>query len=239
MFPQTFIDKTLELIIDRGPMPFHAPGGRQQEAHPLTNSHRDVLRMLQKQGAVKIEYEGDELMVSYSGPPVPDKMFAALRSLPDRAIYVVPTEQRRQIARDYIRQAREAGLWTGARVLVALMPGARREVAEGEFFLTAEGELFMPRLMAFNRPIFMDHRCVKSAASTLALRTYMDGLPAAYGERSIEPTIEQSRWKYGDPARFHRPPVARPVARRRSPRLRQMALACGFGSRNHRAEAPK
>lgn len=213
MFPQTFIDKTLELIIDRGPMPFHAPGGRQQQAHPLTNSHRDVLRMLQKQGAVKIEYEGDELMVSYSGPPVPDKMFAALRSLPDRAIYVVPTEQRRQIARDYIRQAREAGLWTGARVLVALMPGARREVAEGEFFLTAEGEKFMPRLMAFNRPIFLDHRCIKSAASTLALRTYMDGLPAAYGERSIEPTIRPDRWKYGDPARFHRPPVARPVSR--------------------------
>ena len=54
MFPQTFIDKTLELIIDRGPMPFHAPGGRQQEAHPLTNSHRDVLRMLQKQGALTL-----------------------------------------------------------------------------------------------------------------------------------------------------------------------------------------
>ena len=212
MFPQTFIDKTLELIIDRGPMPFHAPGGRQQEAHPLTNSHRDVLRMLQKQGAVKIEYEGDELMVSDSGPPVPDKMFAALRSLPDRAIYVVPTEQRRQMARlSLVVSQRLAG--DDRRIMIALMPGARREVAEGEFFLTAEGEKFMPRLMAFNRPIFMDHRCIKSAASTLALRTYMDGLPAAYGERSIEPTIRPDRWKYGDPARFHRPPVARPVSR--------------------------
>lgn len=213
MFPQSFIDKTLELVIDHGPLPFHDPGGRQQQAHPLTQSHRDVLRMLQKQGAVKIEYEGDELMVSYCGPPVPDKMFVALRALPDRAIYVVPTEKRRQMARDYIRQAREAGLWTGARVLVALMPGARREVDDGEFFLVAEGSKFMPRLMAFNRPIVLDHRCVKSAASTIALRGYMEGLPAAYGERSIEPTIEQSRWKYGNPARFHRPPVVRPVSR--------------------------
>lgn len=208
MFPQGFINKTLELIIDHGPMPFHDPGGRQQQAHPLTNSHRDVLRMLQKQGSVKIEYEGDELMVSYSGPPVPDKMFAALRALPDRAIYVVPTEKRRQMARDYIRQAREAGLWTGARVLVALMPGSRREVDAGEYFLVAEGPKFMNRLIAFNRPIVMDHRCVKSAASTVALRGFMHGIPAAYDQPAVDPTIEPTRWKYGDPARFHKEPPA-------------------------------
>lgn len=225
MFPQGFINKTLELIIDHGPMPFHDPGGRQQQAHPLTNSHRDVLRMLQKQGSVKIEYEGDELMVSYSGPPVPDKMFAALRGLPDRAIYVVPTEKRRQMARDWIAANPVRPNGDYPRILVALMPGSRRDVGGGEYFLVAEGPKFMNRLMAFNRPIVMDHRCVKSAASTVALRGFMHGVPAAYDQPAVDPTIEPTRWKYGDPARFHKPPVVRPVSRDEYMMARQMERA--------------
>lgn len=220
--PQSFIDKTLELIIDRGPMPFHDPGGKQVEAHPLTNSHRDALRILQKQGMVRIEYEGDDLIVTYAGPPVPDKMYAALRALPPRAIYVVPNEERQQAARAYIQEGRAAGLWPSDQPPHVIKMGSYtvvpvRDEISGEWRTerrpVAEGARFMVRLMGFHRPITLDHRCVKSAASTVNLMGFQVGTPAAYGENAIAPTIREGFYRFGDPARFHRLAPARPTTR--------------------------
>lgn len=104
--PQAFIDKTLELVETRGPLPWQPGWAWNGKAAPLTNSHREALRQLEREGKVVIDHDADDGIGKVWAPGAAtqeERLIKRLERVPRGSIFIVGHPEAKALCLKHLR----------------------------------------------------------------------------------------------------------------------------------------